>query len=95
MKKQRNRTGLRLTTVIVILIFGVVSYKRISLAQEYKNVKAQEIAALQTMEQEKERTKALENERVYRNTKQYIEEIAREKLGLVYKDEIIFKPNQD
>ena len=30
----------------------------------------------------------------YTHTKKYIEEVARTKLGLVYPDEIIFKPKE-
>ena len=42
--------------------------------------------------EEKNRTVEIADYRAYIETKSYIEEIAREVLGLVYKDEIIFKP---
>ena len=41
---------------------------------------------------EEERAKQLEEYRVYVQTKQYIEEIAKQKLGLVKPDEILLKP---
>ena len=43
------------------------------------------------VEEEKKRAEDLEEERVYVQTKQYIEKVAKEKLGLVNPDEIILK----
>ena len=39
------------------------------------------------------REEQLEEERVYVQTKQYIEKVAKEKLGLVNPDEILLKPS--
>lgn len=41
---------------------------------------------------ENTRAKELEERRIYVQTKQYIEEVAKEKLGLVNPDEVILKP---
>lgn len=43
------------------------------------------------IEQEKERSRQLAEYEKYVNTKQFVEEIAREKLGLIYPDEKVFK----
>ena len=65
----------------------------------------QKYELVDTLEQNQKQLDALEEERkgllkerdeisdyeAYVQTKKYIEEIAREKLGLVYKDEIIFQ----
>ena len=40
------------------------------------------------------RTAQLEEYRVYVQTKQYVEKVAKEKLGLVKKDEILFKAEE-
>ena len=42
-------------------------------------------------QKEKKRAEDLEEKRVYVQTKQYIEKVAKEKLGLVNPDEIILK----
>ena len=42
-----------------------------------------------------ERREELNTRSVYVTTKQFIEEFAREKLGLVYKDELIFRANDN
>ena len=41
------------------------------------------------------RAEELKEYEEYVKTDEYIEEVAREKLGLVYKDEIIFEPDSD
>ena len=43
-------------------------------------------------EEEEQRALDLEEERKYVQTKQYIKEVAKEKLGLVDPDEILLKP---
>lgn len=41
--------------------------------------------------EEEERTKELEEYEKYTKTVKYVEEVAKEKLGLVYEDEIVFE----
>lgn len=45
--------------------------------------------------QEMERTEEIEQYRAYVKTRGYMEEVAREVLGLVYKDEILFHVEDD
>lgn len=45
-------------------------------------------------DKELERAKELEEYRIYVQTKQYIEEVAKQKLGLVNPDEILLKPSE-
>ena len=50
-------------------------------------------ATLQALiEEQEEYTKQLEELKKYTKTKKYAEEVAKEKLGLVYEDEIVFRP---
>ena len=44
---------------------------------------------------EKQRTEELETYSKYVNTKQFVEFMARNKLGLVYPNEVIFRPEDD
>ncbi len=41
------------------------------------------------------REEELDNLKIYIQTKKFIEDMAREKFGLVYENEIIFQPNQE
>lgn len=47
------------------------------------------------MKEEQERTAEIENYRDYVKTDQYVEEVARDKLGLVYKDEVLLKAKEE
>ena len=47
------------------------------------------------IEQEKQRAEEIEEFEKYTKTKKYIEDVAREKLGLVYEDEIIIQTEDD
>ena len=49
------------------------------------------ILALEQIEEQNKRSEEIEEYRKYTKTKQYVEDMAKEKLGLVYKDEVIFE----
>ena len=55
---------------------------------------AREQALEKSLAKEEARAAELEEYRVYVQTKQYIEKVAKEKLGLVNKDEILFKADE-
>ena len=55
---------------------------------------AVEQALEKSLAKEEARAAELEEYRVYVQTKQYIEKVAKEKLGLVNKDEILFKADE-
>ena len=46
------------------------------------------------MEAENQRALEIEEYGKYTQTKKYVEEVAKDKLGLVYEDEIIFKSEE-
>ncbi len=48
---------------------------------------------MEELEDEKQRKEDLADQKEYRQSKEYIEDIAKSKLGLVYKNEIIFREN--
>ena len=52
---------------------------------------AQEEELIAQIEEEKARTEEIEELEAYVGTEEYVEQIAKDKLGLVYEDEIIFK----
>nr|WP_077612608.1 septum formation initiator family protein [Clostridium sp. Marseille-P2415] len=92
--KWGNRMALIGITFVVFSLAVIVTLKGVTLKekeQEYRlrleNLQAQ-------VDKEQERAKELEEYRVYVQTKQYIEEVAKQKLGLVNPDEILLKPSQ-
>ena len=56
---------------------------------DYYNSKAS--ALEKSIESEKDRTKEIDAEKEYMKTDEYVEEAAREKLGLVKDNEIVFQ----
>lgn len=99
MAKRKRRKKLSPFTVFGVLIFclvvcGLMIYKTALLhAQTVKySVQIEELKK----EQKKLKEEAAEtkNYQSYVNSKDYIEEVAREKLGLVYPNEIIFEPEE-
>lgn len=90
-KKNQNRFSMFLVSLVVVMIMLVVAVKSIDLQQKIdaKVSEQQELEA--QIEAERERARKLEELGKEVQTKGYIEDIAREKLGLVYEDEILFK----
>lgn len=90
-KRYQNRFSMFLVSLVVVLILVLVQMGSMDL-QEKIDAKTAEAAALELqIEAENQRTKEIERFGKEVQTKGYIENVAREKLGLVYEDEILFK----
>ena len=72
--------------------YGVVNVKNTSMEKKLMEYQAKEESLIRQVENEQKRAAELEERRVYVQTKQYIEEVAKQKLGLVKPDEILLKP---
>ena len=89
-RRSRNSLGNRMVgSLAVVVHIGGTSLRERDL--EYQ---AREQALEKTLAKEEARAAELEEYRVYVQTKQYIEKVAKEKLGLVNKDEILFKADE-
>lgn len=85
-----------ITVISVVLIFALVLGTRIvSLKAKERQYIEKEQAILARVAAEEERARTLEEYRVYVQTKQYVEQVAKDKLGLVNPDEILLKPNEE
>ncbi|MCI8521656.1 MAG: septum formation initiator family protein [Lachnospiraceae bacterium] len=90
-KKRQNRMGMLLVTTVVLMMLLVVTVKSVELRERRSTYMAREEALLQEIEAEQARTEEIEEYGKYTQTKKFVEEVAKEKLGLVYEGEIIFK----
>lgn len=90
-KPMQNRLSTVMITMIVIIFLGVVYVQIIELSakRDLQNIKIEELEA-SIMEQDKVAEGLVELGR-YMLTKKFIEDVAKEKLGLVYPNEIVFK----
>ena len=94
-KGKRKKEKPKITTVFIVLviIFAVIVGSFVKYALDKKiEVCNQKIAVLeQQIKDEDERAKEIVEYGKYTKTKKFVEEIAKEKLGLVNENEIVFK----
>ena len=89
--RRANQTGKMCVTLIVLALIGVMSVQIVNLYQKDQQLIAQEKLLQKQLDTELSRQQEIEEYEAYTKTQEYVEEIAKSKLGLVYKDEIIFK----
>jgi len=79
---------------VVVMIMVVVAVQSVTL-QEKIDAKNQELEQLNAqIADEEKRTQEIEDFAKEIKTKGYIESVARDKLGLIYEGEILFKKNK-
>lgn len=92
--KWGNRMALIGITFVVFSLAVIVTVKGASLKDKELEYQIREENLTAQRDKELERSKELEEYRIYVQTKQYIEEVAKQKLGLVNPDEILLKPKK-
>ena len=93
-KKKRKKQSKGRTFIVMAVIFFCVCINvkgRDMKKQSMELVERQQELENQ-IEQENQRAKELEDLQKYMKTKKFVEQIAKEKLGLVYPDEIVIQP---
>lgn len=90
--KWGNRMAMLGITMVVLSLALVVNIKGSSLKSIDRDYQVRLDSLNEIKEQEERRARELEEERKYVQTKEYIKEVAKEKLGLVDPDEILLKP---
>jgi len=78
----------------VLALAGVLTIHANQLKTEDIVYEKKEAALRAESEAESQRAESLEDRSIYVQTKQYIEQIARERLGLVNPGEAIIKPSE-
>lgn len=87
-----NRMALIGITLVVMSLAVIVQTRGVDLKKKDLDYQIKEEQLSKQVQEEETRAKELEEYRIYVQTKQYIEKMAKEKLGLVNKDEILLKP---
>lgn len=93
----KKKRPARMLGIIILLIctVGISSffyYKKRELQDEYDSLEAEKKRVEMLIQEEQKRSEEIEEYKAYVQTKSYIEEVARDVLGLVYKNEVVFKP---
>ena len=92
--RKKSRTTEFSITVVLCCLVAVLTVKGISLQQKV-NANASRLSSLDSqIEEEKQRTDDITALKEYMQTDEYIEKTAREKLGMVKDNEILFKESQ-
>lgn len=90
-KRNQNRFSMFLVSLVVVMIMVVVAVKSMDLQQKIDAKVQEELLLEEQIAEEKARAEEIAEFEKEVQTKGYIEDIAREKLGLVYEGEILFK----
>jgi len=97
-QKNRRRKGIgpyrrsMAGVILVLLLLGmVVAVNARTLREKEKYYQAQEAELEKQLEEERERAAEIDDLEEYVGTDAYVEELAKDKLGLVNENEIIFK----
>ena len=90
-KKSQNRFSMFLAVFVMLVILAVISVRSIYLSGRLAEYDAKKQELQTQNEEENRRTEQIEDYAKYTQTNEFVEEYARDKLGLVKDDEIIFK----
>ena len=83
-----------LITAVVLMITIVVAVKCTELGHKVRENEAREAQLEEQIAEQEARTEELVEYEKYTQTKKYIEDVAKSKLGLVYEGEIVFKEDK-
>lgn len=92
-KKRHNRLGLMLVAVCIVLLAVTIGVGNSALRSKYQTYAEKEALLTKQIQEENERTEKLVEYEKYTKTNAFVEETAKDKLGLVYEGEIIFRSN--
>lgn len=93
--KRKRRNGVFMITAVVLTLCFILTYNSFGMKASLKEKEAQ-IEELQAqVDEQQQRQEELVKESEYIKSDDYIEEVARDKLGLVHDNEIVFKKQDE
>lgn len=88
---QRHKRSVLAVSAVILLLVVVVSASSMTLRARDKSYQAQEMELKEQIKEEKARKAEIKELEKYVGTDEYVEDVAKDKLGLVHENEIIFK----
>ena len=88
---EERQDGVIETSLVVLMIMVVVAVRSVELQRKIAGYDTQIASLSAQIDAETARAEEIEEYRKYTQTKAYVEEVAKDKLGLVYEGEILFK----
>lgn len=86
-----HRLSILLIVCVIVVLGLTLSVASISLHKKNKAYKAQEVELERQLEEERLRAEEIDELEEYVGTDEYIEDVAKDKLGLVHPNEILFE----
>ena len=86
-----HRLSILLILCVIVVLGVTLSVASISLHKKNQGYKAQEIELEKQLEEEKSRAEEIDELEKHVGSNEYIEDVARDKLGLAYPNEIVFE----
>lgn len=93
-KKRQNGFSVALVIMVIVMLMIVITFGRIELQKKQEQYTLREQQLQEQIAAEEQRAEEIEEYRKYTQTQKYVEEVAKEKLGLVNENEIIFKSEE-
>jgi len=89
-KKRQNGFSVALVIMVIVMLMVVITFGRFELKKRQEEYTKKEQQLQEQIEAEKQRAEEIAEYEKYTQTKKYIEDVAKDKLGLVYEGEIVF-----
>ena len=93
-RRRRRSTGTVCISIIVVVFVAVMAIQIYQLRQKDADYMARENELKEQYEQETQRSSEIDDLEKYMQSSEYYEDVAKSKLGLTYKNEIIFKESE-
>ena len=90
-RAQHYRRSMLTVCGVILLLAVVLSVNAFQLRAKAKEYQAQETELKEQIQAEQDRKKEIKELEKYVGTDKYVEDVAKEKLGLVHDNEIVFK----
>lgn len=90
-RNNNNRAGKYCIGMIVLVFAAVMSVQIVRVYRKDQEYTQRQEALEEQLQEEQERQASLEEYEIYINSQQYVEDVAKSKLGMAYENEIIFK----
>ena len=94
-RKRRRKSGAVSIAVIVLAFLVVMAVQICRVKAKDDEYAAREQELKQEYEEETQRASEIDDLETYMQSSEYIEDVAKSKLGLTYKNEIIFKEKKE
>ena len=93
-KRGSNQLGMLSISAIVMILMISLSVQSHGLKKKLEVYAKEQDTLEQQIGAEEARTQEIEELEEYKKTTEYVEEVAKDKLGLIYEDEILFVPSK-